>query len=219
MNKTVRTYGYLSSVLFLLSLTGCSMIFVRRLYTGKYSFLFLAWNLFLAWVPYLISLTMNLTLNTGMKRIKRIFIPPFFILWLVFFPNAPYMITDLIHFNNKGSFIVWFDLIVYAVFVLTGIFLGFLSLYIVNRLLEKTMNRLSALAVVMSILLISSYAIYMGRFVRHNSWDAIVSPFKIYLSFAQNINFQSIVFSFVFSVFLILVYALFYGLFRLEKNF
>ncbi len=195
------------------------MIFIRRLYTGKYSFLFLVWNLFLAWIPFVISLTMYFISHTGMKRIGRIFIPPFFVLWLVFFPNAPYMITDLIHFNNKGSFIVWFDLIVYAVFILTGFFLGFLSLYIVNRLLEKIMNRLSALAVVMSILLISSYAIYMGRFVRHNSWDAIASPFKIFLSFAANINFQSIVFSFVFSVFLILIYALVYGLFRLEKNF
>ncbi|MBN1150973.1 DUF1361 domain-containing protein [candidate division WOR-3 bacterium] len=206
------------SALYALSILGCAMIFVRRLYTGRYFFLYLVWNLFLAWAPLLFSVLINAASYLRFKKLKIVLMPFFGFVWLLFFPNAPYMVTDFIHFRNSGTFLVWYDLVIYLIFILTGFFIGFVSLYIVKKTIDQIFNQYASFVCMFIAMFLGSYAIYIGRFVRHNSWDAILNPFGIIMSFLSNINIQSVVFSAIFSALLTLIYTFLYGLTHLEHE-
>src|SRR6476661_5843672 len=76
-------------IIFICALFSMGLLFFRVGYTGQFSFLFLAWNLFLALIPYTISL-----------RIKdisgnRLLFGVAFTTWLLFLPNSFYILTDL----------------------------------------------------------------------------------------------------------------------------
>lgn len=188
------------------------MILIRRFYTGKYVFVFLVWNLFLAWIPLVSALILNIVGFSESRALKIILFPILLILWVIFFPNAPYMITDFIHFKNNGTFLIWYDLVIYAIFIWTGFFLGFVSLHLVKITIDRVVNRIVSWTMVVGVLFLSSYAIYIGRFIRHNSWEAVFNPFGIFLSFIKNLSIQSLVFSSIFSALLFLTYAFLYAL-------
>jgi len=132
---------------------------------------YLLWNLILAWIPYLMSLY-------WMKKDAPIaqFVP-IFILWLLFFPNAPYMVTDIIHVASPLPHVLWYDSLVFFYFAAVGLFLGIASLSHVHEYLRAHMKKLwvSELAV-FSICALTSFGIYLGRFERWNSWDFFVHP-------------------------------------------
>ncbi|MEZ4904022.1 MAG: DUF1361 domain-containing protein [Spirosomataceae bacterium] len=100
-------------------------------------------------------------------------------LWLLFFPNSPYLITDLIHLKGSPDHLIWFDALMDFVFALAGLITGLYSLFKVHRLIEKIGNKPFAWLIVLGTLILSSYGVYLGRFGRWNSWDILHHPFSL----------------------------------------
>ena len=137
------------------------------------TFLFLVWNLFLAWVPYWIALAIN-----WMDKIKAPKILIFLALgfWLLFFPNAPYIITDLLHLKHRPPIPMWYDLLLLFSFAWTGLILAYSSLIEVQAYLRKYTNWWTTWTIPLVALILSGFGIYIGRFQRWNSWDILTRP-------------------------------------------
>ena len=101
---------------------------------------------------------------------------PLAALWLLFLPNAPYLLTDLIHLGSRDDAPLWFDLVLFSAFAWTGAFLGFLSIYLMQVVVRRAHGALLGWALVGGSLLASGFGIYLGRSLRWNSWDFVTSP-------------------------------------------
>ena len=148
------------------------LLAARFWYTGKTDYSFLVWNLFLAFLPFAIS---SLLLLIG-KHARVVFLLPFLALWLLFFPNAPYILTDLFHLAPKAGVPLWYDLMLLLSFAWNGLMLGFISLADLQRLLRQRFNAVVAWFFVVISLGLGSFGVYLGRFLRWNSWDLLTRP-------------------------------------------
>lgn len=150
-------------------------LFIVRLYdTGTSRYWFLLWNLALAWLPLMFAclLYMNLKKERWFSW-KPIVLA---VLWLLFLPNSFYLITDFIHLGSTGEVGVLFDAVLFMSFAWNGLLLGFASLYIVHRELNKRFSKKRVLYILAAIFILSSFAIYLGRFLAWNSWDILLNP-------------------------------------------
>ncbi len=148
----------------------------RFLYTDTKVFLFLNWNLFLAFVPW--AVTSIALLKPRMQK-YRITIFILLGIWLLFFPNAPYILTDLFHLRLNSNMPKWFDLILILSFAWTGLVFGYLSLWDIEKILSKSLNQIWISLMSVSLLFIGSFGIYLGRYLRWNSWDILNEPFHL----------------------------------------
>lgn len=144
------------------------MSLIRVLITGQPFYLFMNTNLFLAFIPWLFASFVYVN-NVSNKIILCIVM--FF--WLLFFPNAPYMLTDLIHlrvpqFRNAP---LWYDLIMLLTFGFAGLYYGFISLQMIEEKISTVFNCRFAKWISMGFIYLSCFGIYLGRFLRWNSWD------------------------------------------------
>ena len=156
----------------------CLSLLAFRVYSsGTYYFAFLLWNLFLAFVPWMISTT--LLLWTGLRQVKILSIP-LILIWVLFFPNAPYIITDLFHLTRRGSMPIWFDLILILSFAWSGLLLGFSSMRDVAVLCAERLRGWVINLLIVGFLYLSSFGIYIGRYLRWNSWDIVSRPDAIF---------------------------------------
>ncbi len=168
------------SNLFMLCILSISFLSVRMKITHDFYMLFLVWNLFLALLPYFISLWFTSAIIPNLSRQKAKWIlTPIFILWLLILPNSPYIITDLIHIRNaSGSWLIY-DSILISCFAITGCWAGFKSMQQMTQGLV-TLNLLKKNYIVKTIenglLFLCSLGIYLGRTLRWNSWDIIQHP-------------------------------------------
>ncbi len=144
--------------------------------TRGITFLFLAWNLLLAWVPYLISIIL---VQLAPKNHSRLHFKVLFALWLVFFPNAPYLVTDLIHLHPRPNVPVWFDLFLLFSYAFSGLLLCFLSLRNIQLILEPRLKRLYANGIIFLLIGLAAVGVWLGRFLRWNSWDVATNPGKL----------------------------------------
>lgn len=142
---------------------------VRLLYTGKYDFLFYPWNLFLAAIPYLFARKLSLDR-------KRIANGVLMAGWLLFFPNAPYLITDVFHFRQTTDAPVWFDLILVMSGAWNGLMAGMISLLYVERFLFRFITENQVKWISAGFIILCSYGVYVGRYWRFNSWDIVAQP-------------------------------------------
>lgn len=140
---------------------------------GIPTFFFLAWNLFLAWIPYLLSLTLKRLTNF---KILTVLV---FVSWLLFFPNAPYIITDLLHLKYRPPVPMWYDVLMFFAFAWTGLILGFASLLEVQKFLSKRLSPGFVRLIVIGALGLCGFGVFVGRFQRWNSWDVLSNPFRL----------------------------------------
>jgi uncharacterized membrane protein len=163
-------------VLGLSSLFSIVVLGVRMAYTHEITFQFLIWNLFLAWIPYFISLTIFLF----DERLKSAWLLGVLLLiWLLFFPNSPYIVTDLFHFRPRYVVPTWYDLILIYSFAWNGLWLGFLSLIDLHNWVKKRFNEWLGWFFVLISLSLGSFGIYLGRYERFNSWDVVTNPLNL----------------------------------------
>ncbi|MHB1920728.1 MAG: DUF1361 domain-containing protein [Chitinophagaceae bacterium] len=148
----------------------------RVLYTGSHFLFSLIWNLFLAAIPYLISV--GLEHSPKLYKKNAIFYLVVMV-WIIFFPNAPYILTDLFHLTSPNTFPKWYDLLLILSFAWNGMMLAILSLRQMERMITQKWNRAGALVFVGVMLLASAFGIYVGRYLRFNSWDIFTNPFQI----------------------------------------
>lgn len=139
-------------------------------------YLFLNWNLFLAIIPWMI--TTLLVLQPKLHGAK-ILLFGLLAVWLLFFPNAPYILTDLFHLSTKSKAPVWFDTVLVLSFAWTGLSFGLISLMDIEGLLRKNFRPIFTKTVIVILLLVASFGIYLGRYLRWNSWDIIDQPVAI----------------------------------------
>jgi uncharacterized membrane protein len=166
--------------------------FARAAQAGPH-FTFLWWNLFLAWVPWVVSFTM--------RQAPKLFWP-LGAVWLAFFPNAPYLLTDLVHLKPRAGVPLWFDVLLFAGFAFVGCALGWDSLSLVHReLVRRLGERLAALGVA-AVVLLTGVGVFLGRFERLNSWELVTDPQQVALTAsAALVEPKALVFSLAFAGF------------------
>lgn len=202
--KNFRLSGI--SKMLCLSVAFTMTLLAFRMYrTGTVEYSFYIWNTFLAAVPYFFSNRL-----AGIGKIN--FITVLLLAgWLLFFPNAPYIITDLFHYEEKNNFPVWYDLILVTSATWNGLILGIVSLMQVESFLTNHIKPLWVKLCVFISLLLCGYGIFIGRFLRFNSWDVLNKPKELAYSSASHIlspqhHIKLWVFTFLFAVLLSLVY-------------
>jgi uncharacterized membrane protein len=171
LSVTVRVTG----LLFLASLLGLVLFLVGVLRNGDWTHWFLLWNLVLAWVPFLLALMLVDALEVK-KRWNHWWPISLTILWLTFLPNAFYMVTDYIHLNDVERVDYNFDALMFTVLIMTGLALGLSSMVLVHWQVRRRLPGVSAGKVIAAVLFLTSFAIYMGRELRWNTWDLLVNP-------------------------------------------
>ncbi len=165
--------------LMLLSLLNGAFIITKKWYTGDWSYLFLPWNLFLAWIPLMIALILKFQHDQGYSSWSK---APTFLAWLLFFPNAPYIITDIVHLQQPSETPFFINLFIIVSYSWNGIWLGFESLFLVEKSVLSRLTFSKRKLVVAGLLLLCSYGIYLGRFGRWNSWDILANPCTLFLN-------------------------------------
>ncbi len=150
-------------------------LYAGRVYLSRnLTFLFLFWNLFLAWVPFVCSLWVSSINQRFPRRWWYLLIPS--ILWLIFLPNAPYIITDLWHLDERPPVPFWYDLGFLATSAWTGCFLALASLSTMQRVVSNFLGRWIGWLFVLFAIGLSGLGIYLGRFMNWNSWDLFLRP-------------------------------------------
>ena len=150
------------------------LLSTRMIITGSIMYLFLLWNLFLAFIPY--AITEWLSENPVKNRLKMLAIC---LTWLLFIPNSFYILTDLFHLDEKTTVPKWFDLLLLLSFAWNGLILGVASLRKMEEIIQRISGKGFSLLIVLSVMWLNAFGIYLGRFLRFNSWDVIAQPFAL----------------------------------------
>jgi uncharacterized membrane protein len=189
------------------------LIRARVLLTDSLRYVFLIWNLFLAWIPFGIAYFTYIS-SIG-RRWLLLMVPVSAFLWIIFFPNAPYILTDFQHLSAGVTEIpVWYDVLVLIWFSFTGLFLGMVSLFLMQEIVRRAFGRWMGWGFIALVTLLTSIGVYVGRFLRWNSWDIIRHPGGLALftlQHAANPSLRSIIFTILFGIFFLFVYLLLYA--------
>jgi len=184
------------------------LLIVRAFKTEHYTFFFLLWNLFLAWIPF--------WLISQYKRFKRKSLQFAIIaLTLLFLPNAPYILTDLFHLTKNLIAPMWFDLVLILTFALLGLVFFILATERLFKVLRPFFkSSLLFNAVKFLVILSNGYGIYLGRYLRFNSWDVVSNPFQLvyrmYHSVFDSAHYkETLSVTFTFTIFLYLVFEMY----------
>ncbi len=177
----VRTHKLLSRNLFYPIALSTFLVFGyftgRVLLSNRITFGFVPWNLFLAWLPYLFSMLMDLIHQVRPRWWWAQIIPGG--LWLLFLPNAFYIMTDFIHLTQRQSIPIWYDAGLLAITAWTGIFLAIVSLHTVQSIVQSYLGTWVSWGFALIVIGLSGYGVYLGRFLRWNSWDVLSNPLGI----------------------------------------
>jgi uncharacterized membrane protein len=190
---------------FILAILGnITMVYARIVYTGELYYGFLLWNLFLAAVPLVISnLLYRFNLQFGLRFCLLLS------LWLLFLPNAPYIITDMVHLVHRPPVPFWYDMLLVLLSAFNGLLFGFASLSQIEDLLRKQMLKryieLFRIAVIMAM----SYGVYLGRYLRFNSWDAFIDPLTLAKQMIRSLDYGTVGFTLTFSFVTYILYKFF----------
>ena len=160
------------------------LVLLRVIHTHRFMFVWLIWNLFLAYVPYFISTGLTIKLKAPgarERRADRLLILGLSVAWLLFVPNTFYILTDLYHLIDCHDRRVpeWFDLALIFSFAWNGLLLGVLSVRQMEKLLLPLAGNLLGGAFVYLVMALSALGVYTGRYLRFNSWDVLANPFQL----------------------------------------
>jgi uncharacterized membrane protein len=211
----------IGSLLVLASILSVALKIIHTRYNGTDSYSNLVFNLALAWIPLGAAI---LAYAASRNRVTFFLIMPVCTLvWLVFFPNAPYLLTDFQHLAfTTGNVPLWFDVILMIWFAWTGLLLGIASLYLMHEIVADTFNPFLGWVFAISATVLSSFGVYLGRFLRWNSWDLLYDPIPIardMVSIVRNpiSNLPTYVFTILFTLLFLFIYVtihLFAGVIR-----
>lgn len=172
----LKNYAQISRITAFTLVASCLLV-LRIKITHDFYLLFLVWNLILAFIPYGISCYLKSKEYHNVW--SKLSFVGLFVVWLLFLPNAPYIITDLIHIGNSSSNWHVYDAMLIGSFAVLGTYLGMISIYDVSHSIYRMLSgncrkRLRLLPYVFIVL--SAFGIYLGRELRYNSWDLIKNP-------------------------------------------
>ncbi|MBI3137072.1 MAG: DUF1361 domain-containing protein [Sphingobacteriales bacterium] len=163
------------------ALFSCGLLAARMIVTQTIEYIFLPWNLFLAFVPYGITRWMSAHAEVVENKTRRVVL---LAVWLLFIPNSFYIITDLFHLIHVRSAPKWFDLLLIFSFAWNGILSGFISLRRVEGITGGDRGPLLSILLVFFVMWLNALGIYIGRFLRFNSWDVLTDPVNLFTEIA-----------------------------------
>jgi uncharacterized membrane protein len=185
------------------------LLMIRMKLNQSFFFSFLIWNLFLAVIPFAIT-----TYLLSTPKLNKYSLLLWFGVWLLFLPNAPYIITDLLHLKRSSYHLLWLDILVVISFALNGLLLFFLSLLDMKEMLASYINKKYLNLMCILILFLSGFGVYLGRFLRYNSWEIIQNPISLLndildIVIHPNLHFEAWLFTFIFGSFLTMGFWMF----------
>jgi uncharacterized membrane protein len=156
-----------------------ALVVGRNLSSHTNHFQFLIWNLILAWIPLALA-ALSYRIATRRSDPARWIVVPVALVWLLFFPNAPYIVTDFLHFGQfHDSVPAWFDVMLIAWFAWTGLLLGIVSLRLMQEIVGRALGSRAGWVFVVLVTVLGSIGIYVGRFLRWNSWNVFQAPLSL----------------------------------------
>ena len=204
----------------LVSFTVAALVifFIRNMIEGNKDYNFLLWNLFLAFLPLLFAWIIHFFAG----KLNKIIIIIATFAWLLFYPNAPYMISDLIHVNNTSPVVLYDTLIIFLLAIL-ALFYGFYSLKIIHFIYRNITGPKVANTVVWLSIILSSAGIYLGRILRLNSWDIFHTPYKVLVMVVDHLfpvtkNPSTYALIFLFSIIQFIMLVMMKDLDEIESN-
>jgi uncharacterized membrane protein len=157
----------------LVTLVTVGLVGARVLYTGSFDAANLVWNLVLAWVPFVLAVLVYDGYRRGVSRAPLVLGA---MLWLLFLPNAPYIVTDFKHLREWDAAPAWLDVLILSLAAGTGLALGFVSLHLMHVIARRVLRPFESRLLVVAFLGLSSFGVYLGRVQRWNSWDVFAQP-------------------------------------------
>lgn len=168
-------------------------------------------NLALAWVPYLAALwAVGMRAWTRWRRWLLVLPLP---IWLAFFPNAPYMITDFMYLPRLAVD-TWYQIGIFMAFALCGLYLAVASLYLMHTLVRGAFGFFAGWVVVWAAITVSGLGVFVGRFLRWNSWEVFTRPGELWTHASSRLTAPDdllgpLAFSAMFSAMLAVFYFMF----------
>jgi len=191
-------------MLSLLTLFCCVLLLIRAKNSQSIFFFFLIWNLFLGGIPYFIAEFLKLSVRFQENKWLRI---GTLLVWLLFLPNSFYILTDFFHLNKFKSVPVWYDLLVVTTFSVTGFLFGLYSLFTIQKILTIHHSKNWSRIVVFLSIYLTAFGIYLGRYLRFNSWDVITNPIDLFTNlFSSLFSIEVQQFTIGFGTFLFVIY-------------
>ncbi len=186
MNPVALKGGHTARLLLFVMLLGwCgALLLFRCARSGSLAMGFLAWNLFLAAVPAVAAWFFARAMGRNSSTIERV---GWFVVWLLFLPNAPYIITDFVHLTTHPDIPFWYDTALLVSCAGTGLLLGYTSIADVQFVIARRFSPLAGWMLVVAAVLLSGFGIYLGRFLRWNSWDTLTSPRQLSLAITERV--------------------------------
>jgi uncharacterized membrane protein len=196
-----------------LSMFVLGMIAFQTIYAGNSENLAMAWNLFLAWIPFVLALIIY---DRGTSDASPTALGAAAVLWLLFLPNAPYVVTDLKYIDGFSGASALYNVVLLASAAWTGLLLGLTSLFLMHAVARRLVGGFNAWALVVGALGLSSFGIYLGRVQRWNSWDVFARPGSLFSEIAGGLlhplsHPRPIAVTIVFTSFLLGSYLVFYS--------
>ncbi|MFD0991453.1 DUF1361 domain-containing protein [Mariniflexile jejuense] len=213
-NNQFKTFT-LVSVSMLLSLV---LLIIRIKLSHSLFYIFLVWNLFLAFIPFAIT-----TYLMQKQKSNKLVLLLWFSIWLLFLPNAPYIITDLVHLRLNTNGYLWLDILVVSAFACNGILLFYLSILDMKSVLQNHFKNYVVNYTILFTCFLSGFGVYLGRFLRYNSWEILSNPKYLFFDIANIItkpqfNKEAWLFTFLFGIFLSIGFWVFKNLIVYTKN-
>jgi uncharacterized membrane protein len=177
MVKIYKRYTEMEKALIVCALFGQSMVIARVIIAKEPDFLFMIWNLILAFIPYFISKRLSTQSDRMKNNLKFALI---FIAWLLFIPNSFYIITDLFHLHRSDAMPVWFDLALIFSFAWNGLMLGIISVMQMERIIRSRFHIRHEFVFLFPVMCLIALGVYIGRYMRFNSWDLVTNPLSLF---------------------------------------
>jgi len=152
------------------------LLTIRIKLTHTFFYLFLVWNLFLATIPFIIT-----SYLVSLPKLNKIVLALWFSVWLLFLPNAPYIITDLMHLRLNNGTLLWLDILVVNTFALNGLLLFYLSISDMKNILKCYLKKSIVNYSITIICFLCGFGVYLGRFLRYNSWEILSNPKYLFI--------------------------------------
>ncbi len=191
------------------------LIAVRALRMEDVLYRFLLWNLFLAWLPLIVSMAALALVRVAKGTLMGAGLALLGVAWLLLYPNAPYLTTDFIHLifdsfyirYDKDGLLLWYDLVLFFLFSWCGLLLGYLSMRHFHEIVSHYFGLLAGWAFILTVSFLGGFGVYLGRVVRLNSWDVLFSPFRLIEGVLEGINKQAAGFTLLFGTLILIVYV------------
>lgn len=155
----------------------------RFFYTESRGYAFMAWNLFLAILPWLF-----LRAADFMDRGRSWWATWGFLgAGFFFLPNAPYMVTDLFHLRWGGRMPIWYDTLLIFTFAIAGLVLFYFSLDKMEAIVRRKLKGRWHQVIIPAVIFLCAFGVYLGRYLRFNSWDLLDEPFHLFGEIADRV--------------------------------